>query len=170
MSLKKSLKSAWIFLLETFTHHALEILQFWSNASVCITNQSIHAYAFLWAISETWTMWCWWCEAVVKGCKISLLDSSRLSTLYGLFCHVWGDKLWTKWGFLDWMKSHFGGSAQDCSNSIANALELLQSCTKPSIWCSWTVLPKVNIGAANEKLEKKSCMVSVKNSPVHWFV
>ena len=25
------------------------------------------------------------------------------------------------------------GLAQDCSNSIANALELLQSCTKPSI-------------------------------------
>ena len=25
---------------------------------------------------------------------------------------------------------------QDCSNSIANALELLQSCSKPSIWYS----------------------------------
>ena len=29
---------------------------------------------------------------------------------------------------------HFNGLVQDCSNSIANALELLQSCTKPSIW------------------------------------
>ena len=28
---------------------------------------------------------------------------------------------------------HIEGLAQDCSNSIANALELLQSCTKPSI-------------------------------------
>ena len=28
---------------------------------------------------------------------------------------------------------HINGSVQDCSNSIANALELLQSCTKPSI-------------------------------------
>ena len=27
------------------------------------------------------------------------------------------------------------GLVQDCSNSIANALELLQSITKPSIWC-----------------------------------
>ena len=27
------------------------------------------------------------------------------------------------------------GSALDCSNSIADALELLQSCTKPLIWC-----------------------------------
>ena len=28
------------------------------------------------------------------------------------------------------------GLVQDCSNSIANALELLQSCTKPSKWHS----------------------------------
>ena len=28
---------------------------------------------------------------------------------------------------------HSDGFVQDCSNSIANALELLQSCTKPSI-------------------------------------
>ena len=28
---------------------------------------------------------------------------------------------------------YIDGLAQDCSNSIANALELLQSCTKPSI-------------------------------------
>ena len=28
---------------------------------------------------------------------------------------------------------HVAGLVQDCSNSIANALELLQSCTKPSI-------------------------------------
>ena len=32
---------------------------------------------------------------------------------------------------------HIDGLTQDCSNSIANAMELLQSCTKPSIfdWC-----------------------------------
>ena len=29
---------------------------------------------------------------------------------------------------------HIDGFVQDCSNSIANALELLQSCTKPSIY------------------------------------
>ena len=28
---------------------------------------------------------------------------------------------------------HIDGLVQDCSNSIANALELLQSCTKPLI-------------------------------------
>ena len=31
---------------------------------------------------------------------------------------------------------HIDGLVQDCSNSIANALELLQSCTKPSIYAS----------------------------------
>ena len=31
------------------------------------------------------------------------------------------------------MSVHIKGLVQDCSNSIANALELLQSCTKPSI-------------------------------------
>ena len=30
--------------------------------------------------------------------------------------------------------SYFDGLVQDCSNAIVNALELLQSCTKPSIW------------------------------------
>ena len=29
---------------------------------------------------------------------------------------------------------YIDGLAQNCSNSIANALELLQSCAKPSIW------------------------------------
>ena len=32
--------------------------------------------------------------------------------------------------------THFVGLLQDCSNSIANALELLQSCNKPSIYAS----------------------------------
>ena len=33
-------------------------------------------------------------------------------------------------------KLDIDGLVQDCSNSIAYALELLQSCTKPSIWLS----------------------------------
>ena len=37
---------------------------------------------------------------------------------------------WT-WNY-SWIK-HINGLVQDCSNSIANALELLQSCSKPSI-------------------------------------
>ena len=36
---------------------------------------------------------------------------------------------------LSFVKNHFNGFVQDCSISTANALEILQSCTKPSIWC-----------------------------------
>ena len=32
------------------------------------------------------------------------------------------------------LKHHIDGLAQDCSNSIANAPELLQSCIKPSMY------------------------------------
>ena len=48
--------------------------------------------------------------------------------------------LWEPWlvHVMDWCHqatSHYlEGWAQDCSNFIANALEILQSCTKPSIW------------------------------------
>ena len=31
---------------------------------------------------------------------------------------------------------YFDGLVQDCSNSIANALEFLQSCTKQSVYCT----------------------------------
>ena len=32
------------------------------------------------------------------------------------------------------MRVYVDGLVQDCSNSIASALESLQSCTKPSMW------------------------------------
>ena len=38
--------------------------------------------------------------------------------------------LWSKQPILE----HIDGLVQDCSNSIANALELLQSCTEPLIY------------------------------------
>ena len=38
------------------------------------------------------------------------------------------------WFHKECRKCHFDGLVQDSSNSIANALELLQSCTKPSIY------------------------------------
>ena len=41
--------------------------------------------------------------------------------------------LWCKWFSL---MHNIDGLVQDCSNSIANALEVLLSCTKPSIWCT----------------------------------
>ena len=38
-----------------------------------------------------------------------------------------------KYGHWDNSVLHVDGLVQDCSNSIANALELLQSCAKPSM-------------------------------------
>ena len=35
------------------------------------------------------------------------------------------------------------GFVQDCSNSMANALDLLQSCTKPSIWLTTGYYPDI---------------------------
>ena len=41
-------------------------------------------------------------------------------------CHIWEGRKTITEAYLD-------GQVQDCSNSSANALELLQSCAKPSI-------------------------------------
>ena len=46
-------------------------------------------------------------------------------------CHK-TDYYLNKW--LPNLQTHIDGLVQDCSNSIANALELLQSCTKPLIY------------------------------------
>ena len=47
------------------------------------------------------------------------------------YCHV---KCFCQ--FITRITQYIESLAQDCSNSIANALHLLQSCTKPSIlWC-----------------------------------
>ena len=48
---------------------------------------------------------------------------------------------------------HINGLVQDCSNSIANALELLQSCTKPSIW---NVIMLGNLGSASNPTTHRS--------------
>ena len=47
-----------------------------------------------------------------------------------------------------WSGSHayIDGLEQDRSNSIANALELLQSCTKPSIWISAVLTHLIEAG------------------------
>ena len=56
----------------------------------------------------------------------------------------------TKWAFifqLMTLNDYIDGLAQDCSNSIANALELPQSCTKPSKYC---YLNKIHIVSADD--------------------
>ena len=53
---------------------------------------------------------------------------------------------------------YFDGLVQDCSISIANALEILQSCIKPSIW--WNdVIPKLEI---EQKINHKILQLTYK--------
>ena len=42
-------------------------------------------------------------------------------------------KVMANWSQYPTGSDYIDGLVQDCGNSIANALELLQSCTKPSI-------------------------------------
>ena len=69
---------------------------------------------------------------VPKSPQQNLLPAPVLSyTIYNKSCLVGPS--------CSYMYHHLDGSVQDCSISIANALEILQSCTKPSI--SSTVTP-----------------------------
>ena len=43
-------------------------------------------------------------------------------------------------GHMQWYMGHIDGFAQDCSNSIASALELLQSCTNASIYYTFYLI------------------------------
>ena len=60
---------------------------------------------------------------------------------------------------------HFDGLVQDCRNSIANTLELLQSCTKPSILChcvfvGWLILSTIwnyPYGVGNKQFSLTNC-------------
>ena len=49
-------------------------------------------------------------------------------------------------------RDNIDGLAQDCSNSIANALELLQSCTKPSIFYLITVSHRCHCISNHQKI------------------
>ena len=79
-----------------------------------------------------------------------------------------------------WMKKlQIDGSVQDCSNSIANALELLQSCTKPSTLSSrmvWvrSILIVINSMRTRPGHFSKSPICSRSNSnrqtPSHSFM
>ena len=51
----------------------------------------------------------------------------------------WNIKAYNRANSVDGLVGLIDGLVQDCSNSIANALELLQPYTKPSKWCSFHV-------------------------------
>ena len=56
----------------------------------------------------------------------------------------WGKEAWWQWFYFSVLKRTsylvYRCLLQDCSNSIANTLELLQSCTKPSIYVETSLL------------------------------
>ena len=70
---------------------------------------------------------------------------------------------------------HFDGSVQDCSNSNALALELLQSCTEPSIFFipyfrfTWTYVGSVFIALNTTTIPHRS-IICINGDPAHWCV
>ena len=74
-----------------------------------------------------------WLIALSKAVQLILCECFKtyLDRTYYLFAEI------TAIGQLrKFLRTVIGGLVQDCSNSSANALELLQSCTKPSSWYS----------------------------------
>ena len=64
------------------------------------------------------------------------------------------------------------GLVQDCSNSIANTLELLQSCSKPSIWCWWMVINLIFIKKDEPnpfKISLNQALIIVLNLDTWWY-
>ena len=71
-----------------------------------------------------WFIWLpsWITKIWMKSYSSNLHDYRARMIRYGL------------WGVHPFACEIFGGLVQDCSISIANALEILQSCTKPSYY------------------------------------
>ena len=70
---------------------------------------------------------------------------------------------------------HFESLVQDCSNSIANALDLLQSCTKPSIsdeLCFWNIKPWMSsyLISCNTYMHKEVWEESGVGTNSYWII
>ena len=66
-----------------------------------------------------------------KGCGLSQIDRGQFThILHGYFTFTSAIIFLCQ---LEWSNSDIDGLVQDCSKSSALAMELLQSCTKPSI-------------------------------------
>ena len=72
---------------------------------------------------------------IVDACSEGLNDNksgnARGSNRQQTKLEAWEISVWGLYVFVNFF---LYGLVQDCSNSITNVLELLQSCTKPSIW------------------------------------
>ena len=86
--------------------------------------------------SRRWLVRCccgwagWTCHRRTWGARTQRVRYSRRTS----GPHLCWD-LQTQERALHWHVLHIDDLVQDCSNSIALAMELLQFCTKPSIWC-----------------------------------
>ena len=67
---------------------------------------------------------------ITKPC----VPSKALCSIQITLLTCWREDLWPFYQEKTIVKWHIDGLVQDCGNSIAKALELLQSCTKPSIY------------------------------------
>ena len=77
------------------------------------------------------------CECMFKHyTRLQCMMLARLC-MRTAFILVVSAVLWWK-EIVEFLKPYFDGLVQDCSISIANALEILQPCTKPSV--SWSNL------------------------------
>ena len=73
-------------------------------------------------------------DAVNQNQKSQIMPSCKFSMVIMVWIKARWRCIYGCYFFLSWSWiSHIDGLAQDCSNSSALAMELLQSCTKPSI-------------------------------------
>ena len=83
--------------------------------------------------------------ALILKCIILCLErspSDSKSTLLQVmaWCHQLTSHYLKECSAMHDLQWHMKGLVQDCSNSIALAMELLQSCAKPSIWCNLAIM------------------------------
>ena len=57
--------------------------------------------------------------------------------------------------YVDGLAQNCSGLVQDCSNSIATALELLQSCTEPSMCCHLSDATGCSVRKSQGELERQ---------------
>ena len=63
--------------------------------------------------------------------------------------------------------NQFDGLVQDCSNSSANVLVLLQYCTKPSIWLIWLLMQRVTINHFDGLVSGEKSSIITRECPQH---
>ena len=130
-------------------------------ASMCTQGRALnyefqHSALFLYCTPKTICLvynWYWGtydimasrpvCQVLYISCMIVLLLALFYHNFLYDFYATWQKRLFHgHYHCISWISppectnhSHIEGLVQDCSNSIANTLGLLQACTKISIWC-----------------------------------